>query len=249
MFSDFKIAIAAYPKAWSLLNKNKMWPQVLLCGFIYLAILGASLFLFLQLSSALFHWAENLSWVKYCEEHFSIFRVLMKFTLVVIFITCFIFTFSWYKYILLTIASPILAYISEQTETALTGKVFPFSIAQLLVDLQRGLRISLRNLLRQSFITILLLIISFIPVVGIFSTILLIIFDSYFYGFAMLDYNYERKKLSVSDSILLIKSRPGLAVGNGLVFYGLFLVPIVGIFLGAPLSVIAATVSLHDSNK
>jgi CysZ protein len=65
----------------------------------------------------------------------------------------------------------------------------------------------------------------------------------------MIDYSCERDKMSARESVLFVQRNKGLAIGNGLVFYGLFLIPIIGIVVGAPLSVIAATISMHDAKK
>jgi CysZ protein len=246
MYKDLVLAITSYKKAWALLNKHNMWSLVLLSGLFYTVLIGACLFGIFQLGNSIYVWAENLSWIKYCQAHFQFMNWILKILLAGVFLAGFFFSFSIYKYLLLTIASPLYAYISEKTENVLTGKEYNFSANQMIKDIIRGVRLSLRNLSRQLIISVLLFILAFVPIIGIFSTLLLILFDSYFYGFAMLDYNCERKKMNVKESIHFIKSRPGLALGNGLVFYGLFLIPVLGILIGAPLSVMAATISLHQ---
>ena len=62
----------------------------------------------------------------------------------------------------------------------------------------------------------------------------------------MLDYSCERQKLSPSQSIEFISKRKGLAIGNGLVFYLMHTVVIIGWILAPAYAVIAATLSLYD---
>ena len=50
-------------------------------------------------------------------------------------------------------------------------------------------------------------------------------------------------------AIYFIGNHKGLAIGNGLVFYLIHLLPIVGWVLAPAYAVIAATMSMHEINK
>jgi CysZ protein len=63
----------------------------------------------------------------------------------------------------------------------------------------------------------------------------------------MLDYSFERQKLSPSESIRFVTNHKGLAVGNGLVFYLMHGLPIIGWVLAPAYAVIAATLSLYKT--
>jgi CysZ protein len=65
----------------------------------------------------------------------------------------------------------------------------------------------------------------------------------------MLDYSAERHKLSPSQSISFISSKKGLALGNGMIFYLMHLLPIIGWVLAPAYAVIAATLSLYHQNE
>ena len=62
------------------------------------------------------------------------------------------------------------------------------------------------------------------------------------------DYSAERHKLSPSQSIEFISQRKGLAIGNGMVFYLMHLLPVLGWILAPAYAVIAATLSLYHQN-
>jgi len=70
--------------------------------------------------------------------------------------------------------------------------------------------------------------------------------ECYYYGFSMLDYSFERKKITAAESIYFIGNHRGLAIGNGLMFYLIQLMPIVGWVLAPTYAVVAATLSLHE---
>ncbi|MBC7902297.1 MAG: EI24 domain-containing protein, partial [Gemmatimonadaceae bacterium] len=156
------------------------------------------------------------------------------------------FYFSLFKYLWLIIGSPVFAYLSEKTEALLSGKDFPFSWKQLLKDMARGIKLALRNALWQSVYAVSILLLSFIPVVGWVTPVISMFVECYYYGFSMLDYSCERRKLSPSQSITFIANHKGLAIGNGLVFYMMHVIPIVGWIFAPAYAVVAATISLYQ---
>ena len=65
----------------------------------------------------------------------------------------------------------------------------------------------------------------------------------------MLDYSCERRKMNTQESIFFISNHKGLAIGNGIVFYIMHLVPFVGWVLAPAYAVIAATLSMLQIKK
>jgi CysZ protein len=154
-----------------------------------------------------------------------------------------------FKFIFLIIGSPVFAYLSERTESILEGRDFPFSFPQLFKDMWRGSKIALRNLLWQTVYVLTILILSFIPVIGWIAPLVALLTECYYFGFSMLDYSSERNKLSTMQSIEFISRHKGLAIGNGLVFYLMHLIPILGWLVAPTYAVIAATLSLHKARE
>lgn len=153
--------------------------------------------------------------------------------------------FSLFKYLFLIIGSPIFAYLSEKTEAIIEGKNYPFSLTQLLKDIIRGIRIAGRNTIWQTVYMFSILLLAFIPVLGLATPLIAILIECYYYGFSMLDYSMERHKKTAAESIYFVSHHKGLAIGNGIVFYLMHLLPIVGWLLAPAYSVIAATLSLY----
>ena len=159
------------------------------------------------------------------------------------------FYFSLFKFIFLIIGSPVFAYLSEKTESIIQGKEFPFSFSQLMKDAARGIKLALRNSLWQTVYLVSILLLSLIPVVGWITPVIAIFVECYYYGFSMLDYSCERHKLSPSESIDYIGKHKGLAIGNGLVFYLMHFLPVIGWLLAPAYAVVAATISLYHQNE
>jgi CysZ protein len=156
-----------------------------------------------------------------------------------------LFYFSLFKYVFLIVGSPVFAYLSEKTESIIEGKDYPFSWKQLIKDVIRGVKLALRNTLWQTVYTVSLLILSFFPFIGWITPVITVFVECYYYGFSMLDYSCERHKLSPSESITYIANHKGLAIGNGMVFYMMHFVPILGWVLAPSYAVVAATISLY----
>jgi CysZ protein len=159
------------------------------------------------------------------------------------------FYFSLFKYIFLIIGSPLFAYLSEKTEAIMEGREFPFSFSQLLKDSMRGIKIALRNMMWQTVYSISILLLSLFPLLGWITPLISFFVECYYYGFSMLDYSCERHQLSPSASIEYIGKRRGLAIGNGLVFYLMHGLPIIGWVLAPAYAVVAATISLYHQQE
>jgi CysZ protein len=179
------------------------------------------------------------------RQQSSVLFFLFIFAGIIVRLILLFFYFSLFKYLFLIIGSPLFAYLSERTEAIIEGREFPFSFAQLMKDSARGIRIALRNMMWQTVYSISILILSLFPIVGWITPLISFFVESYYYGFSMLDYSCERHKLSPSASIEYIGKRKGLAIGNGMVFYLMHGLPIIGWVLAPAYAVVAATISLY----
>ena len=104
----------------------------------------------------------------------------------------------------------------------------------------RGLRIAIRNLFRELLLSIPILLLGLIPIIGIFSTVLLFLMQAYFAGFGNMDYTLERH-FNYKESVAFVKRNRGVAIGNGIIFMLFLLIPVIGVILVLPFSVTAAS--------
>jgi len=161
------------------------------------------------------------------------------------------FIHSWFsKYIVLILMSPVLAYVSEKTEKILSGKDYPFDIYQLMKDILRGILMALRNMFIEFFVIILFFFIGWIPVIGwIVSLVALSLFSWYFYGFNMIDYCAERKKMNVSQSSSFIRKHKWVAISNGLCYSLLFAIPFIGVVFAPITGAVAGAIAVNEIDK
>ena len=145
-----------------------------------------------------------------------------------------------YKHIVMALSAPFMSPVSEKIEEHLTGSTHEHRNTSFWAQLWRGIRVNGRNLLMELFLSIPIFIISFIPIIGFISSILLFLVQSYYAGFGNMDYTLERH-FGYGQSIRFVSDHRGIAIGNGMVFMLMLLVPILGIIFVLPLSVTAAT--------
>ena len=251
MLKEIIIAIQSYIEAHRFIVKHRLWKWILVPGIIYAILFFTGIILFWNSSDSAIQHLLNITglgkWMNAIEGGWLKFlfifgQVILKLVLMLLF-------FSLFKYLFLIIGSPLFAYLSEKTEAIMEGKEFPFSFAQLIKDAVRGIRLAFRNALWQTVYTVSILILSFIPVVGWFTPFFALLIECYYLGFSMLDYSSERNKLSTSQSIAFIGKHKGLAIGNGIVFYLMHMIIVVGWILAPSYAVIAATLSLLKTKQ
>jgi CysZ protein len=129
-------------------------------------------------------------------------------------------------------------------------------VADLAMDLRtycfcsfRGIRIALRNFVFELLITagLFLLTLIILWILPVIPAVILFV-ESYFFGMVMMDYAYEMDGLSAHRSREIIRKNAGIAVGNGLIFNLIILLPLIGVILGPVLALVAAKVAI-DENK
>lgn len=247
MLKEIIIAFQSYGKAHRFITSHKLWRWVLIPGILYMLLFIFSMYFFWETASdavdylnritGLHNWLErmNSGWLSF----------LVSFAELVLTLLMLFFYFSLFKYLWLIVGSPVFAYISEKTEALIEGETIPFSLRQLLKDIWRGIQLAVRNAGWQTLYLLGTMLLSLVPVVGWAAPVLMLFIECYFYGFSMLDYSCERHRLGPAESAHFISAHKGLAIGNGLIFYLMHLIPIVGWIFAPAYAVVAATISLY----
>jgi len=160
-----------------------------------------------------------------------------------------VFGFWIFKYILLICISPFMGPLSSKVEMLANpnAESSKFSLAQMSYEMIRGVRIASRNVTREILLTIVILILGLIPIFSIPATILLILVQAYYLGFAHFDYFLERRA-SVSESVRYVRGHRWQAIGSGSGFLLLLLIPILGLFLAPVLGTVGATLVALDND-
>ena len=248
MLKEIILSLQAYQHTHRFIIKHRLWKWILIPGLIYTILFIVGIYLFYVSSSSAIEFMLQKSGIEEWIKN-SWLSFLLIFAQIILNLILLLFYFSLFKYLFLIIGSPLFAYLSEKTESIIEGNEYPFNFKQLMKDIIRGIKLALRNMLWQTVYTVSILILSFIPVIGWVTPLLALLVECYYLGFSMLDYSCERNKLSTTQSIGFIGRHKGLAIGNGMVFYLMHFIPILGWLLAPSYAVIAATISLHKAKN
>lgn len=235
MIKNILKGIQAYSGALALISKLKLWNyflipiaiSVITATIIFLIAYGFSDDISDLIMSLLPSWAVT-SWVQ------GIFTFISGLVILIIGLIL-------YKHIIMALSAPFMSPVSEKIEVYLTGiERHNHRNTTFNEQLWRGIRINMRNLGKELLISMPLLLLKFIPVVNIFSTIVLFLIQAYYAGFGNIDYTLERH-LKYRESVQFVKKHKGIAIGNGIVFMLFLFIPVIGVILVLPFSVTAAT--------
>ena len=226
-------------KSFSAISKYSLWKFVIATGFLSCLVAYSIFKLIWNQSDKVGDWLASF----YKWERGSNFIASASdwVTFALMFVVCLIL----YKYIMLIVSAPIMSMVSEKIELNKTGgSPAPFSMARNMKSLVRGLRIALRNITKELFLTVLLLLLGFVPVIGIASAVLIFIVQANYAGFGACDFYMERH-FTVKESVRFIRKNRGIAIANGAIFLGLLAIPVLGFFLAPILTAIGATLTVH----
>ena len=239
MFSQFFKGLGTYSLTFKALSRYKLWHWVILPGLLSLLIGSTMIYFGITKADDLAHWMIQIWPFEFGEETVELIMAILSGMIMVILVLLTI------KYLVIVLASPFMGILSEQLEARLTGKATPeVSFGQMLQDILRGLRLALRNIVRELFYTLLLTLTGLIiPVIGqIISGILIFLVQAYFAGFGNLDFTLERRRYNMKQSVDFANSYRWLATGNGTGFLLILFIPILGLVLAPGLGTAAATI-------
>ncbi len=142
------------------------------------------------------------------------------------------------------IAAPFNAIMAEKIEIKLTGKNVN-SNASLLKIIKDSIMSQIGKLMYIIMWSLVLLLISIIPVINIISPILWILFGSWLLSLEYLDYPMGNHDLTFKQQKAALKKRRGLSLGFGGSIMLLTSIPIINFFV-MPLAVAGATAMWVD---
>ncbi len=247
MLKEIVIAFQGWDEARHFIHRHRLFRWIIIPGIIYTVLFIAGMLFFWHSSDVVVSWVSRQlsieNWLqKERNEWLSFVFVMTGMMLRLILV---LFYFSFFKYLILIIGSPVFAFLSEKTESILEEKEYTFNRALLQKDCLRNIRLALRNCGWQSVYLFALILLSLVPVLGWIIPVIALLMECYYFGFSMFDYSFARAGFSPAQSIGFTGRHKGLAIGNGLLFYLMHVL----IILAPAYAVIAATLSVHKIKK
>ena len=153
-------------------------------------------------------------------------------------VTLLVVVIYFFSAILNLIASPFNGLLSEALETQMTGKSLPEE--SLAATIARTLARELRKLAYFIPRYVLLLVISFIPVINVASPVLWFLFGAWVLTLQYLDYAMDNNGHSFAELHQALRKQPLTTLGFGFVVAIGFMIPIVNMLV-MPAAVCGAT--------
>ncbi len=237
--------VNSYIKAFRILDKYKLWSVL---------ILPALFSLILAIVIAFMAWITSDDIVLYVNDKFhfkdydSQFGNLIELTVsfIVRGITLFLYL-KLFRYMILIFMSPLFVKVSNLLHRQIDGIDEKLNVWSYCFCSFRGIKLALRNFFLELVVTLVLLFFSLIIVwITPLMPALILVIESYFFSMVMMDYSYEMDGASKEESLQLIRQNAGIAVGNGLVFNVIVLIPLLGVIFAPILSLIAARVAIDE---
>ncbi len=243
MLKEIVIAAQSWEDARLFIQKHRLFKWIIIPGIIYAILFIVGMFFFWSSANDVISWISSQlgieTWLqKERSEWLSFLFVMTGMMLRLILV---LFYFSFFKYLILIIGSPVFAYLSEKTEAIIEGKEHLFNWKDLKKDCLRSIKLAVRNCGWQSVYLIALILLSLIPVIGWITPVIALLMECYYFGFSMLDYSFARAGFTPAQSIAFTGRHKGLAIANGLIFYIMHII----IVLAPAYAIIAATLSVH----
>ena len=140
------------------------------------------------------------------------------------------------------IAAPFMAFLAEKVEEIKTGKTFEEHLTTRVVMaiIGRTLQRELQKIVYFLPRFLLLLLLSFIPLVNVVAPVLLLLFSTWMLALQYMDYAFDNNKITFHDMRMALRSKPLLCwTFGGIVMVGLT-IPFFNLFV-MPIAVVAAT--------
>lgn len=183
---------------------------------------------------SLYGWAKYLGWLSSKYLFFLVSRI-------VAFFLAFLAAFS--------LSAPLYVFLSTTAEKLYCGDLFEadpaMTLKGILIDFLEGIKIALLGMV----ITVLALVVSFIP---IFGQLFVLVLYCFYCALMFLDYPTSRRRWSLGEKITWLQQHRSTALKIGVIPALISMIPILNLFLMAlifPLFTVHATLNFSQINR
>ncbi len=238
----FMIGFRGFLRAPAALTRHRLWHYQIAPSLISLLLSVAVLYLAYQSSRGLALWLDEkitLPWVWLDATVTWSIGIVSVFAWIVAFVFL-------HKQLALIALAPLLGRLAELTVRGVEGENY----RQRLTAPQaigRAIRVNLAGISSEIGLTLGCLLLAFVPLVGpLLSAVGLLLVESRFLGFGLMDFPLEYRGLSVPESRQFVRERAGLASGLGAGYLLLMTIPFVGWMFAPTFGTVAGTLEALD---
>jgi CysZ protein len=218
-------------------------------GILYAFLFVIGITYFSQTSSTFIEWiilkTGLKSWVDAVGNNLIGFFITMgSFWL---WFTLLLFYFALFKFIFLILFSPVFSYQHLRIAAIQKKEAFKFNWTEYIKLVIRAIKLNVTNMLWQVVYLIPIILVCTIPIIGWFTPIFTILMECYYFGYAMLDYGLATENKSRVSAANYVSTHKGLPIANGIVFYIMHLVPVIGWMTAPFYALIAAHLNTQEN--
>ncbi|MFM7671555.1 MAG: EI24 domain-containing protein [Bacteroidota bacterium] len=247
MLQELIIIVRSWQQARLFSQRHKLLREMIVPGIVYSLLFLLGLYFFFSSANAVTNWIGQTiglaDWLQRERSEWLSFLVVMNgmmFQLLLVLIY-----FSWFKYLVLIVGSPLFTYVSEKTEVLVDGQEHTFQWKEARSDAYRGILLALRNAGWQTVYLLALLFLTFIPVIGWITPLVALVLECYYFGLSMLDYSLARAGQDRNQSLAFVQAHKGLAIGTGVVFFAMHIaMPFAPVY-----AILSATLSIESIKR
>lgn len=230
------LTLKSFVDSFGIISDAKLKKFYLLPGILNALLIYLLYSLSKVISEGIFSHLESLFKLESYEN-----LAFIGIKIIVAFVALLLYFFV-YKALLLIILSPFLSYISERVESHMRGTAFDFSMKDNLRFIWRGIVISAKSFLKESIATMILLLLSIVTPLNLFTPFIIFMIQCYFMGFSFMDYTLERHNYDPKMSTRFLRKNFLYSTINGSIFVAILIIPVFGIFLAPLLSCVSVTI-------
>ena len=250
MLKELIITIGALFKAHECIIKNKLLKWILFAGILYFCMFCFGIYFYFKTVNIFISWfyqATNVNKLLSFNDNFFGFIITME-SFSIYFILLLMY-FALIKYIFFWLLTPLLIYFQCKVQSILSENKFPFTY-DLFIHSYKFISLAFIRLISiQTFYLVLLLFLTFIPILGWFIPFLALIIECFYAGAILNLYSFGvmRKKLTYTFSYFNIYS--GMNIGTGIVFYFIHFIPILGWMTAPFYALVSSKISIDIFNE
>ncbi|MDG2463664.1 MAG: EI24 domain-containing protein [Crocinitomicaceae bacterium] len=144
-------------------------------------------------------------------------------------------------FFILTVLSPVNTFLSEAVDTELTGKLVGFDFIRFFNDIIRMIFVVIIVVFLEFLFMGVWALFAWIFGLQVLSPTVFFLSASFFYGFAFYDYSLERYEIGLGGSFRFCEKYFLPTLVTGVIFMGLYYIPIVGLAIALVLATVIST--------
>jgi CysZ protein len=250
MLKEIFIAFRGFREAFYYSRQHRLAKWMLILGVLYVTLLFLFFVNFLPFYNGVTHVLfESLKLRERLQQgEDTAFQFLFIMGKVCFDIFLLLMCFSLYKFIFLLVSSPLFTYLNEKVIEAENPQQ-QFPVNTLANRILHGMWMVVRVNLWMFVFMFFLILFALIPVIGWLAPMIMLALDVYYMGIVMFAFAQNTPDALSMQRTFIAPQHRGLAVGNGIFFYALHAIPLLGWIVAPGLALVAATLNIRQLNK